>query len=479
MFPQGLAGGDGDSIGARVSGRRRSKLGAAGTACTRLGKKPNPKRVKRDAEISTELDVIRWSELPRDFLILIIARLSFRNLVQASSLSKTWRAKFEQDTSFHKEVSRSASSWASYAPLYVEGRERLLMGYESESHTWHKLPTHWHIKKEHKEKMVLDIWSMDGSLCGMLGSRYERKDSEVFEGFFPREASNRTVFVCNLFTKGWKELPPPLVPDFPFFVHVVREVKQAYKVLYCSEMSADEHGTTTHLAIDLQVFDSRDGAWSMESCRANIEGWVETPIGGELTYPKGDRFSSVVKDGFLYLLLRSKPGFSLVLFDSKARAFTTCTLRAGGLYKGMSPSAKLLVCGSDVLVVITDCWPSDDECSSSVTIFRLELDPFNFVRVSSAPREMVHDICRHPVPENQFGVQRICKLLREASCTSDFIYVCSKGSPFRRSLCYNVTKKKWHFFNSTPVEYSVENFSQSWEWTSMTYQPGLDPYLKV
>ncbi|CAM6118653.1 unnamed protein product [Calypogeia fissa] len=409
-----------------------------------------------------KLDEGIWSALHDCILEKMIARLPFKSLFRAASLSKAWRLRFRSDL-FQSEVQCStAPSWNSYAPLYVNHKKDLV-GYESSSERWHVLPNHSYLQQD-----IVEDWSLRAG----AGSLLCWTSAAPFTFASPNNMCHNNIYhihVTNPLTRSWRQLPPRPNMQFPDLVHMVCDGTENYKVMLA----------TLRPKICVQIFDSASGTWTLDTHDTLT---FDSEWGG-----------IAFIDGAVYIIVLTmlrRSGYKLISFDVNENIWTEIPhLSKVADEDHQSPQemmfydvrfSELLVCGSNVMLVVAhrdrlsmmefefdDL--SDDEQEAirvleTISVFELDLDRGLAVEVSRAPNEMadVADVC-------------------SAAGHGDFIYIGGR-LPSCASILYNVETQDWHWVTSARDRLKTsfgDTRMNQWLWTSIAYEPGVNPFLEV
>ncbi|CAM6123297.1 unnamed protein product [Calypogeia fissa] len=397
-----------------------------------------------DGCLWSKLDTDLWSMLDDDLVEKIIARLPFKSLFQATSLSKTWSSKFLAH-SFQNEVHESTASWKSYSPLFINNYMEMI-GYDSVSKVWHKLPT----------LSYLPVESVDWNLRAGGGSLlcWTSADQKMLEDPYKYNLCDGEyqVYVSNPLTRRWKQLPERPVMRFPDVVHVVCNGSKAYQVILVSEIGRRGY---PNCALCVQIFDSASCSWTVKHLNTGM--FLDVAWG-----------CSAYINGVLYLLGR-RDGYSLTSFNVEDETWKHIPHLCQGMdgssavNEGPNPHlrfhdlrfSQVVVCGSEVMLVVLH--------KDKLSVFRLDLTAGLAFEVSRAPSEMLWAV-------------HLCAAAGQGDC----IYI-GRRCPSFRSILYNVKAQEWQWvpFVTGRAKSAVDSRYDYWLWTSITYQPGVNPFVEV
>ncbi|CAM6093038.1 unnamed protein product [Calypogeia fissa] len=428
------------------------------------------------------LDEELWHRLPEDVLPKIFVRLPLRSLLKIRLLSKSW-ADYIQSHSFQLEAtSKVLSTWESFSPVLCSSsteQKMRMVAYSRASGRWESLFS----------------WSYLFGNGLSSSSRWQVKS--IFGSLLclkqVGQPGEKALLVTNPVLQSFRVLPPhgmttPFLPSFEI-MHIVNseeEDSSTYRVISISQDSRIRdpykripYSHVPHILFPLphlraEIYDSATGDWTVDH------------EGGPVTIDLHN-VSSVYVDGVVYFSLSSTGYESVRLFayDVMRRSWTP--IPYPDVYPGFS-LVQLVRCGKRVMLVL--CFPSahntrrhmqnrkfkfgayDDLKISegSISVYEIMGLDLKTIKISGGPTESIQGV----------------KIVEGISGDEDSIYLQAFGRPI--VVVFNVKLMLWstvavgpHSNNGVAdhelVQMSCRYIGPSFNWTSSSFQPGLNLFM--
>jgi hypothetical protein len=206
--------------------------------------------------------------LPDALVEQIIAKMPFPSIFRARLLSKSWNARFcsiasQEDqekkqtaTMFQKMVEESSSKWEAPCPVFISEKGECL-GYRPDTATWHNMPSLSFLPER--------------ALGTQKNSQIEGVLLCTYDAYFDRSKHlqehdlDGQIYVANILTRSWKQLPPPPDPDrarMSYFKLVVTDrSSNTYRLIRLLREVDFERKDLTDIIL-CQIYNSASGLWS-------------------------------------------------------------------------------------------------------------------------------------------------------------------------------------------------------------------------
>lgn len=210
--------------------------------------------------------------LPEEMVETIIAMIPFPSIFKARALSKLWLARFSAissldsreeklaATSFQKKVGQWSHNWQTFSPVYMN-YDMDLFCYHQASHQffreWQRLLRFF--LRPRQAVPSASLVQMEGALLYWHSGRSNK---------LVNPSRNDGLYVANMLTREWKQLPfPDSCPvSRPVYVHCLKLVSNPSSEKYKMVMVCQNDGLKRYDRCSIHVYDSASRTWSSQVC---------------------------------------------------------------------------------------------------------------------------------------------------------------------------------------------------------------------
>lgn len=381
---------------------------------------------------------------PDELVEKIISMMPFPSLFKARVLSKAWCSKVAPvvdgnacASSFQGQVISCLSKWLSYCPALLNGDR--FIAYDRDLRRWRKMKLLSYLPENFSRLQV----KVEGCLlCGYVIP--EAGNSEC------------NLYVTNVLTRSWKLLPRRPNMSQGLTKHLFLD-HNSYQVILFSESQNPGPNQYTY---DAQIYNSRLDTWTCTNLTTDDSVCLSPP--------------SRYLDGTLYLVTTNSSRSQQIVilaFNVKDSTFSRHSLSF--YLDAPSASVSLVICGGDVLAVMSRASPPIEEIlalrgdsdgfitpKQSILVTKFVSSSGKLAEVARGPPETVdHAVSNHPISD---GTQ---------------IYFGGRASS--PVLTYNVQNEEWGLLPAAlgSDEDVCELFGS--KWNAFNFQPGLNPFMVV
>lgn len=216
----------------------------------RLAETGEHQRPWKKSRATSSAESAEETPLPIEMVEHIVGMMPFPSILTARLLNRSFKSLFSEQSKnarFREIVKSVSSTWNQYCPVILNRDAEWLMGYDRVNHRW--------------QKMALGIARRN--YVG-LGSPWIAAQKLKGAGCLICGLS-LGLFVCNVFTKGWRWLPSRPNDESPKDLFIIPDGPDAYKILTITLLRPLQSGK-----VCAQLYDSKTDSWSMQISNANF-----------------------------------------------------------------------------------------------------------------------------------------------------------------------------------------------------------------
>ncbi|KAG6546165.1 hypothetical protein Mapa_012199 [Marchantia paleacea] len=369
--------------------------------------------------------------LPVEMVEHIVAMMPFPSILTARKLNRSWKSMFSEKSTnarFREIVKSVSSKWGQYCPVILNKEEEWLMGYDRVNHRW--------------QKMALGIARRNyvGLGSPWIAAQKLKGAGSLICGL------SLGLFVCNVFTKGWRWLPSRPNDEIPKDLFIVPDGPDAYKILTITLLKPLESGQ-----VCAQLYESKIDSWSMKISNANFS----------LSFNS----SSVYVNGLVYYMQYDvdddRDVLRLSSYNVNEGTWQTiphpfaCMLHTIETY-------ELLVCQNKAMVVM-HLIPLHQVASRGVRrntliVFSIDSTSKEIKEESRGPSFTIHDASSTLFASDD-----------------ESIYFGDPQTEKSSVVVLNVRRREWSFLRRPLcTDGSFKN-----KWVTFAFQPGMNPFVAV
>ncbi|CAK9865684.1 unnamed protein product [Sphagnum jensenii] len=353
-----------------------------------------------DGSENAAMEASIWSALPEDLTDRILAWLPLPSLFQARTVCKRWNANIFSRVFL--EMYSGIICRSSYFLLFPSIGEHLVCSaYNTGSKKWQSMPPLSFLPSQVK--------FVEGAAGGLL--------------FFSVGVQLKPVklFVCNLLTKSWRELPDMAHKRTPIVRHmVVDEATKAYKIIVAGNAEFISNRGQYNRFLNTEVYDSVSNLWTEA---------------GRLPARFDPNWSSAYCNEKLYCVVNEADTLNrrlgVITYDLKQGLWSDALEE---LPEGFS-LAQVVDCGGHVMMVAERYKNGNVK---SIHILRLESSSHEWTELSKLPRKMLMEF------------RRICDE-ESYSCAAHKEHVYLTSFRGLQVLVYNVVQSSWEWLPKCPI----------------------------